>query len=78
MFMRTEGGGNQKYVKYYVQKGIKVCPEWYEYSVFKKWALQNGFEPGANLVLDRINSSGNYNPENCQWLTKSEHALKDR
>ena len=76
MFVRVKGQAHPNNVKYYVQKGIKVCPEWLEFKNFQTWAMGNGFEP--HLVLDRKNSDGNYEPSNCQWLTKAEHIRKDR
>ena len=77
MFVRVKGSGNPSDAtrKAYLEKGIQVCPEWYDYTVFKKWAESNGFKPG--LVINRIKSTENYSPENCEWLTKSEHASKD-
>jgi hypothetical protein len=68
LFMRT------KYSKSYVQKGIKVCPEWYDFTVFKRWAMKNGFK--SELELDRIDNAGDYSPENCQWITKTENVRK--
>lgn len=66
---------NRKGYKYYGAKGIKVCPEWENnFSTFKFWALLNGYEEG--LTIDRINAKGNYEPNNCQWLTKSENSIK--
>jgi hypothetical protein len=76
MFVRTKGQGHKNNVKYYVEKGIRVCPEWYAYPAFKAWALKNGFEHNRRLELDRINGWGNYGPDNCQWLTKTEHRKK--
>jgi hypothetical protein len=76
MFTRTKGRGDPNTLKYYVAKGIQVCPEWYDYPVFKKWAESHRFKPNSGLVLDRINGSQNYTPDNCQWLTKSEHSSK--
>ena len=59
--------------KYYGGKGIEVCDEWKNsYLTFKAWALANGYQ--QNLTIDRINSDGNYCPENCRWLTLSENA----
>lgn len=78
MFVRTRGKGDPNTIKYYVEKGIQVCLEWHDYAIFKKWALQNGWKPNEGFVLDRINDRGNYAPDNCQWLTKSEHMSKHR
>ena len=63
--------------RYYGGKGISVCPEWAsDYMTFKTWALTNGYQ--NNLTIDRIDHIGNYCPENCQWLTKSENSKKAR
>lgn len=60
---------------YYGKKGIKVCDEWEnDYITFRSWALANGYED--NLTIDRINNQGNYEPDNCQWLTASENSRK--
>ena len=57
--------------KYYGGKGVKVCDEWMEYEGFKSWALANGY--ADNLTIDRIDSNGDYEPENCQWITLAEN-----
>ena len=58
--------------KYYGGKGIKICDEWKNnYLAFKSWALSFGYR--QNLSIDRINSDGNYCPENCRWLAMSEN-----
>ena len=31
---------------------------------------------GDGLTIDRINVNGNYEPSNCQWLTRSENTKK--
>lgn len=52
--------------KWYGAKGITVCEEWEkDYLSFREWALNNGWR--ENLSLDRIESTGNYCPENCRW-----------
>ena len=63
-----------KYSKTYVQKGIKVCPEWYDFKTFKRWAMKNGFKP--DLQLDRIDNAGDYSPTNCRWIPKAENVAK--
>lgn len=57
--------------KYYGGKGIKVCPKWEKYITFRNWANANGYK--KELVIDRINSNGNYEPTNCRWVTKSQN-----
>lgn len=61
---------NQNY-KYYGGKGIVICNEWKsDFSAFKKWALENGYQD--NLTIDRINTNGNYEPSNCRWVSMKE------
>ena len=61
---------NQNY-KYYGGKGIVICNEWKsDFSSFKKWALENGYQD--NLTIDRINTNGNYEPSNCRWVSMKE------
>ena len=57
--------------KYYGGKGVKVCDEWLEYPGFKSWAIANGYTD--SLSIDRLDSNGDYTPENCQWITMSEN-----
>jgi len=59
----------------YRKKGIIVCPEWKDnYNAFKSWAILNGYQD--DLTIDRKNNNGNYEPNNCQWLSRSENAKK--
>lgn len=61
--------------KIYFGKGIVVCKEWKEdFISFYEWAMDNGYS--EDFVLDRINPDGNYEPSNCQWITKSENSAK--
>lgn len=50
--------------------GIKVCQEWNDFSVFRDWALTNGWRPG--LFLDRECNSEGYNPLNCRFVSPLE------
>jgi hypothetical protein len=61
---------NSNYHEYYNYggRGINVCDSWSNYSVFKEWALANGYSVG--LQIDRINNYLGYSPDNCRWVTR--------
>ena len=55
-------------------KNITIVDEWLDFNTFKAWALSNGYEEG--LSIDREDVLGNYEPGNCQWLTRGENTSK--
>lgn len=60
--------------KYYGAKGIRVCDEWKNNSgKFIEWALSNGYDD--TLSIDRIDTNGDYEPDNCRWITMHEQCL---
>lgn len=62
---------NNKNYKNYGEKGIKVCKKWAkDFLEFYRWATNNGYKEG--LTIDRINFSGDYEPENCRWVTTKQ------
>lgn len=66
--------GNHKAAKHYKEKGISICEEWDLFINFEKWALQNGYSD--ELTIDRKNIEGNYEPSNCEWVTRAENTLR--
>lgn len=56
----------------YGGKGIKVCPEWDDYNVFRAWAHSNGYND--SLTIDRADNDANYCPENCRWTDAKTQA----
>lgn len=63
-----------KNYKNYGGRGIKICDEWLNKEKgmmnFCKWAINNGYED--NLTIDRIDTNGNYEPDNCRWVSIKE------
>lgn len=62
--------------KYYGSRGIKICEDWSNFTVFELWAINNGYSD--TLTLDRINVNGNYCPDNCRWVTRKEQSNNKR
>lgn len=60
----------------YGARGIKVCEEWlgeHGFENFYKWAIQTGYDINAKrgeCTLDRIDVNGNYEPDNCRWVSQ--------
>ena len=61
----------------YGGRGIQVCEEWnFSSTAFIEWSLQNGYNP--KLTIDRIDTNGHYNPDNCRWVSWTQQARNKR
>lgn len=53
--------------RFYGAKGVTVCVQWIE--SFETFFADMGQRPSKKHSIDRIDSSGNYEPKNCRWVT---------
>ena len=62
---------NQNYEHFhcYGGRGISVCKQWTEFESFYR---DMGPRQSAKHSLDRKDTNGNYEPDNCRWATKAE------
>lgn len=67
---------NHKRATDYILRGIGCCDEWKDFSVFRAWAVENGYAHG--LTLDRIDNNCGYSPENCRLVTNQENIRNSR
>ena len=67
---------NQERFSSYGGRGIKVCNEWNDFAVFRKWALSAGYAPG--LQIDRKDNDRGYSPDNCRIVNRHQQQQNRR
>ena len=68
---------HSKSYKNYGGRGITICKEWRDdFNAFREWAFANGFSP--ELTIERVDYNGDYCPDNCTWIPKSEQSKNRR
>ena len=69
---------NNPKIKHYIHyggRGIKVCDRWWDIANFIE-DMYPSYQEG--LTLDRIDVNGNYQPENCRWVSTNTQARNTR
>jgi len=66
---------NRPNYKDYGGRGITICDEWLDdFATFYEWSISHGY--ADNLTIDRVDNNRNYEPDNCQWISRSENIAK--
>lgn len=60
----------------YGGKGIRVCERWS--NSFWAFVEDMGPKPTPKHTLDRVDSTGNYEPANCRWATHREQRANSK
>lgn len=76
MISRCSNPSNKKYSDY-GGRGISVCEEWLNFDKFNDWVNSVGGRPNG-YTLDRIDTNGNYCPDNCRFVPWSIQASNKR
>ena len=76
MMQRCTNPKNKRY-KDYGGRGITVCEEWLDVTIFIAWC-ESTHPNTKGYTLDRINNELGYFPENCRWADATTQALNQR
>lgn len=78
--MMLQRCNNTKFESYklYGKRGIKVCARWsHNITGFPNFIEDMGQRP-QGMSLDRIDTNGNYEPNNCRWATDHQQSSNRR
>jgi hypothetical protein len=75
MLRRCDNPRNPDF-KYYGARGVEVCASWrHDVEAFIR---DMGPRPTARHSLDRIDTDGDYSPQNCRWATWHQQRMNQR
>lgn len=60
---------NSTAYKHYGGRGIAICSEWID--DFERFYRDMGKKPSPRHEIERRGVNGNYEPDNCEWATRS-------
>lgn len=60
----------------YGGRGISVCDRWLE--SYENFLDDMGMPPDSTYQIDRIDNNGNYEPSNCQWVSRVTNGRNKR
>lgn len=82
MIDRVYRSNQEKAIRNYQQRGIKVCDEWLGFGDYelglKNFISDMGEKPSEEYELDRIDVNGNYCKENCRWVDRRINQFNKR
>jgi hypothetical protein len=64
---------NRKTYHRYGGRGITVCDRWLGEFGYENFIADMGKRPSPLHQIDRIDNDGNYEPENCRWVTSKQN-----
>lgn len=60
----------------YGGRGVRVCSRWR--NSYRAFVADMGRRPSPEHSIDRVDVDGNYAPENCRWVTRTDQARNTR
>lgn len=67
---------NNNRFRYYGARGVTVCQRWRD--SFEAFLSDMGPKPSPRHSIDRKETNGRYEPDNCRWATPSEQSKNRR